>query len=188
MSFPSETNKNSQVHDTTKDCLEEINESVLSCMVDNSNESAQSRPNSDSVVHAELINVSCETQEEDGHENDLCLMFEESYESEQVISESLSVDLSEIQFRAYDDECTSDVDAGNLSRMVINSNGEERMLFDCVSRDELVEMQSTVNEVQQVVVLPDYVADVIVANDMNAQLNVCANIESPVEVCTRANV
>ena len=94
VSFPSETNRNSQVHDTPKDCLEEINESVFSCMFDDSNESAQS--DSDSVFHAELINFSCDTQEEDGHENDLCLMFEESY-----------------------DKC---VNVGDLSRMVIDSN------------------------------------------------------------------
>ena len=101
VSFPSETNRNSQVHDTPKDCLEEIDESVFLCMFDESVHS-----NSDSVSHAELINFSCDTQEEDGHESDLCLMFEESYESVQVVSGSLSVDFSEIQFHAYDDDCT----------------------------------------------------------------------------------
>src|SRR5688572_15955398 len=77
VSFPSETNKNSQVHDTPKDCLEEINESVLSCMFDDCNESAQI--DSDSVSHAEPINFSGDTctKEENGHESDLCLMFDE---------------------------------------------------------------------------------------------------------------
>ena len=62
--------------------------------------------------------------------------------------------------------CTNDMDAGDLFQMFIDSNEEERMLFDCVSRDELVEIQSTENELQQVVVLPDYAAVVIGANDI----------------------
>ena len=32
------------------------------------------------MFHAELINFSGDTQEEDGHENDLCFMFEETNE------------------------------------------------------------------------------------------------------------
>src|SRR5688572_19949412 len=45
--FPSETNRNSQVHDTPKDCLEQMDDNGLLCMLDECIESSQS----DSVFH-----------------------------------------------------------------------------------------------------------------------------------------
>ena len=105
------------MHDTTKDCLDEINESVFSCMFDDADESAQI--DLDLVCHAELISVSCDTQEEDSHDSDLCLLFEESYDSVHVVSESMSyVDLnerqSEEQFHA-DDDYTCVVNTSDVS-------------------------------------------------------------------------
>ena len=63
--FHSETKGNIKLHDKPKDCLNEMNDGVFSYMFDDSNVSVQIGP--DSVSHAEPINFSCDTQEEDGH-------------------------------------------------------------------------------------------------------------------------
>ena len=154
------------------ECTNDVNEGDLFLMCDDLNENG--RMISDDVSGDEIIQIQSRMNAEEKADSidkqvlvqpDVC-----KDECTHVINDAGScVDLSERQseeqLHAYDDKCTNAVNAGDLYRMVIDLNDE--------------------NELQEVVVVPNYVAVVSCENDLSAQLSVsevCTGAESPVEI------
>ena len=155
------------MYEDSNDCEHVVSESVL-CV----NISENVRMVSDGLSGDEIIQIqSCMNADEQAATIDKQVLVQSEVckdECTPVINDSVAcVDFSESQskeqFQAYNDDCTNDVNAGDLYRMVIDLNDE--------------------NELQEVVVVPNYVAVVSCDNDLSAQLSVSdVCIESPVEI------
>ena len=155
------------MYEDSNDCEHVVSESVL-CV----NISENVRMVSDGLSGDEIIQIQSRMNaDEQAATIDKQVLVQSEVckdECTPVINDSVAcVDFSESQskeqFQAYNDDCTNDVNAGDLYRMVIDLNDE--------------------NELQEVVVVPNYVAVVSCENDMSAHLSVSdVCIESPVEI------